>query len=115
ARTAAVSKLMHAQEVALMGPLLDYLGQKNSVRLLGPDRAERRAPTFGIDLGRHGETVAAQLAPLGIMAGGGDFYGIRPLQGVGIDPAVGVLRISFTHYTTPEEIEKLLGALEQVI
>jgi selenocysteine lyase/cysteine desulfurase len=49
------------------------------------------------------------------MAGGGDFYAVRPLKALGIDPAKGVLRLSFTHYTSEEDIERLLGALDRVL
>jgi len=59
--------------------------------------------------------VAERLAPLGIMAGGGDFYALRTLEGLGIDPQKGVLRLSFVHYTQAQEIEKLIEALERVL
>ncbi len=44
ARNRGVHDLMRAQEVAVIQPLLDYLGQRNDVRLLGPREAARRAP-----------------------------------------------------------------------
>jgi selenocysteine lyase/cysteine desulfurase len=34
---------------------------------------------------------------------------------MGVDPAKGVLRLSFTHYTTPAEIDRLIGALDRVL
>ena len=49
------------------------------------------------------------------MAGGGDFYGSRPLQAMGVDLKKGVLRLSFVHYTTKAEIDQLLTALDDVI
>jgi len=61
------------------------------------------------------EDVAAQLAPLGVMAGGGDFYAQRPLGAMGVDLAKGVLRVSFTHYTEKAEVDKLIAALDQVV
>jgi selenocysteine lyase/cysteine desulfurase len=103
---------MRAQEVALITPLLDYLRGKNSVRLIGPDDPAHRAPTVAIALNEPGSAVAARLAKHGIMAGGGHFYAYRLLQAVGIDPAHGVLRLSFVHYTTPEEITQLITALD---
>jgi selenocysteine lyase/cysteine desulfurase len=103
---------MRAQEIALATPLLDYLRAKNSVRLIGPDDPALRAPTIAIALDEPGAAVAARLAKHGIMAGGGHFYAYRLLQGVGIDPAHGVLRLSFVHYTTPEEVQQLIAALD---
>jgi selenocysteine lyase/cysteine desulfurase len=49
------------------------------------------------------------------MAGGGDFYAVRPLRAMGIDPAKGVLRLSFTHYTSEEEVARLIRALNKVL
>ncbi|MEM6897915.1 MAG: nitrogen fixation protein NifS, partial [Pseudomonadota bacterium] len=39
------------------------------------------------------------------------FYAVRPLRALGIDPAHGVLRLSFTHYTTEDEVDRLITAL----
>ena len=61
-------------------------------------------PTVAMRLDRPGEAVAAALAPHGIMAGGGDFYAVRLLQALGVDPAHVVLRLSFVHYTSPAEV-----------
>jgi selenocysteine lyase/cysteine desulfurase len=54
-------------------------------------------------------------APHGIMAGGGDFYAGRALAGMGVDPDKGVLRLSFVHYTTADEVDRLITALDQVL
>jgi selenocysteine lyase/cysteine desulfurase len=103
---------MRAQEVALATPLLDYLRTKNSVRIIGPDDPHLRAPTIALGLSEPGSAVAARLAKHGIMAGGGHFYAYRLLEAVGIAPTHGVLRLSFVHYTTPEEITRLIAALD---
>lgn len=115
ARGAAVHDLMRAHEVALLQPILDALSHRNAVRLLGPTQASERAPTVALGLGRAALPVAAELARHGIMAGGGDFYAVRALTGMGMDPEQGVLRLSFTHYTSQSEIEQLLGALDAVL
>ena len=70
---------------------------------------------MALALNRAGEEVAAELAPLGIMAGGGDFYAGRALAAMGVDDSKGVLRLSFTHYTTKAEIDQLLNALDDVL
>ena len=115
AKMAAVHDLMRDHETDLLQPLLDYLGSKNSVRLLGPRRAEIRAPTVAVDVGSDAFELSEKLAPLGIMAGGSDFYAVRALEAMGVDPAKGVLRLSFVHYTSKAEIDKLLEALEKVL
>ena len=111
----AVHDLMRAHEVALLAPLLDWAQARNDVRLIGPADAESRAPTVAIDLGRAAEPVAVGLMKHGIMAEGGDFYAGRPLEAVGVDLDKGVLRLSFVHYTSPDEVTKLIDALHKVI
>lgn len=115
ARGEAVHDLMRAHEERLLAPLLDYLSAKNTLRLIGPTAAANRAPTVAVQVDGSAATAAAKLAPLGIMAGGGDFYAVRALQALGIDPAQGVLRLSFVHYTSPAEVDKLIAALDQVL
>jgi len=107
--------LMRAHETALLQPLLDYLAARNDLRLLGPRRADQRAPTVAVELSAPGAGVAAALALEGIMAGGGDFYALRPLEAMGVDPDKGVLRLSFVHYTTEAEVDKLIAALDKAL
>ncbi|MEJ6708854.1 MAG: aminotransferase class V-fold PLP-dependent enzyme [Amylibacter sp.] len=115
ARGAFAHDLMRAHEVELLQPLLDFVRDKNSVRLLGPSDANAKAPTVAMHAQKSGGELATALAPLGVMAGGGDFYGVRCLKGMGIDPDHGVLRVSFVHYTNKAEVDKLIDALEQVL
>jgi len=115
ARTGGVHDLFRAHETELLQPVLDFLSDRNSVRLIGPREAAAKAPTVAVELPGAGEEAAAKLARHGVMAGGGDFYGSRPLQAMGVDLKKGVLRLSFVHYTTLAEIDQLLSALDDVI
>ncbi|MFU1479439.1 aminotransferase class V-fold PLP-dependent enzyme [Roseovarius sp. C7] len=115
-RCDGVHHLMRDHEAALLQPLLDGVKGRNAVRLLGPDEAEKRAPTVALALNNMaGEEAAEKLAARGIMAGGGDFYAVRALEAMGIDPTRGVLRLSFVHYTSREEIDQLLTALDDIL
>lgn len=115
ARAAAVHDAMRAREIELLQPLLDFLASKNSLRVIGPTDAGKRAPTVGILSDRPGEDIANDLAAHDINAGGGDFYSPRPLKAMGIDPAHGLLRLSFTHYTSDSELDRLISALDHVL
>ncbi|MEP5155264.1 aminotransferase class V-fold PLP-dependent enzyme [Planktotalea sp.] len=114
-RGAGVHDLMRAHEVALLQPLLDYVSAKNSVRLIGPSDATLRAPTVALASAANAGQLAADLAKHCIMAGGGDFYAQRPLSAMGVDLDKGVLRLSFTHYTSEGEIDQLLNALDDIL
>ena len=59
--------------------------------------------------------MAQKLSDYGIMAGGDNFYAVRALEGMGVNPDQGVLRMSFVHYTEQAEIDKLLNALDDII
>jgi selenocysteine lyase/cysteine desulfurase len=112
---ARVHDLQRAQETRLLAPLLDWLAARNDLRLVGPRRPEGRVPTVSLVCARPGEAVAAALAGHGIMAGGGHFYAVRLLQALGIDPEHGVLRLSFVHYTHPDEVARAVAALDAVL
>ncbi len=114
-RAAAVHDLMRAQEVAVCQPLLDYLAARNDLRLIGPRDAARRAPTVAVALDRAAEPVAAALAGHGINCWAGDFYAVRPLTAMGVDLDRGVLRLSMVHYTSPEDVSRLIAALDRVL
>lgn len=115
ARNRGVHDLMRAQEIAIIAPLLDYLAGRNDVRLLGPRDATRRAPTVAVELDRAAEPVSEALGREGIACWAGDFYAVRPLLALGIDLDKGVLRMSAAHYTSPQDVSRLITALDRVL
>jgi selenocysteine lyase/cysteine desulfurase len=114
-RAAAVHDLLRAHEVAVCQPLLDYLAARNDLRLIGPRNAAARAPTVAVALDRAAEPVSADLAGHGINCWAGDFYAVRPLRAMGVDPDRGVLRLSMVHYTSTEDVSRLIAALDRVL
>ncbi|WP_299294355.1 aminotransferase class V-fold PLP-dependent enzyme [uncultured Tateyamaria sp.] len=114
-RGQTVHDLMRDREVVALRRVMDALKDRNDLRVLGPTDATRRAPTVALEVGRDPVAVAAALARHGVMAGGGDFYAVRVLEAMGVDPSRGVLRLSFTHYTNDAEIDQLLVALDAVL
>ncbi|MGH1413106.1 MAG: aminotransferase class V-fold PLP-dependent enzyme [Pelagimonas sp.] len=110
-----VHDMKRDHETKLLQPLLSYLSDRNDLRLLGPKTAGNRAPTVAIEAQTPGADLAKRLVDHGIMAGGGDFYAVRALTAMGINPEHGVLRLSFTHYTSEQEMTKLITALDAVL
>ena len=115
ARNRGVHDLMRAQEVAVIAPLLDYLAGRNDLRLIGPRDAARRAPTVAVDLGRAAEPVSEELGKRGIACWAGDFYAVRPLTAMGVDLDKGVLRMSAVHYTSADDVARLISALDDLL
>jgi selenocysteine lyase/cysteine desulfurase len=114
-RVALVGEMFHAQEQAVLAPLMDWLATRNSIRVLGSRDVSRKAPTVALVLRDDPHRVAAALAERGIAAGAGDFYAVRPLKALGVNPKHGVLRLSFVHYTSHQDVDRLIEALDQVL
>ena len=95
---------------------MSMLAGEDRVRLLGPSEPSgdlHRCPTVAfVPLAREPEAMAASLAEHGIMAGAGDFYANRVLAGLDVAPERGVVRVSFVHYTSSFDVEKLLAVLD---
>ena len=112
----SVAKLFRDQEIKLLKPILDYFRNNNKCRLIGPGDNVLRAPTVAfVPKNKSPSNVASDLNRYNIMAGAGDFYAVRPLKALGIDPEEGVVRLSFVHYTSENEISKLINSLDKVL
>ena len=103
---------MRQQEEILLAPLMEFLRSKNTVRLIGPTDPAKRAPTVSLALGELAVEAADRLARHKVMASGGHFYAYRLLEALGLNPGHGVLRVSFTHYTSAAEVQRLIEALD---
>lgn len=112
----AVQALFRDHENDLLKPLLDWLNDRQDIRVIGPASLDARAPTVSIvPKQKTNAEVLAGLRAHKIMAGGGHFYAVRPLQALGVPTDPGVIRLSFVHYTAPEEIERMIAALDEAL
>jgi len=111
----ATSAKMREQETQLIEPLLDFLRERNDVRIIGPSTSADRVPTISIHCQKPGAELAKDLAKHKIMAAGGHFYAYRLIEAMNLGIDHGVLRMSFVHYTSPEEIDQLIKALDKVL
>ena len=115
-RGRAVHDMFRTHETRLADRLLRYLAGRNDVRMAGPTDAGRRAPTVSIVPLRHPVAeVAESLVRSRMMVGVGDFYAPRLLDEMRIPTEPGVLRMSFIHYTTEDEIDRLITALDRAL
>ena len=48
----------------------------------------------------------------GIGTENGNFYALRLVTDLGIDPEDGVVRVSLVHYSNQEEVARILAALD---
>jgi selenocysteine lyase/cysteine desulfurase len=118
--TRAVSARWRQREASLLPAVLDRLAAHPAVRLLGPGATGtgglHRCPTVAfVPTDRHPEQIADELSRRRIMCSAGHFYAYRVLQGLGIDPERGVVRLSWVHYTSDGEMANLMTALDDVL
>ena len=115
-KTDRVGALLHRAEIGNLGPLLDFLKHRKGVHIIGKTVAKDRAPTvsFTVD-GADPEGIAAKLAEQRIGIANGNCYAYRLMDALGIPPDQGVVRLSFVHYTSKEEVNRLIEALKTII
>jgi len=114
----AMTTRWQAHETAVAAPLLAWLDGRDDVRLLGPadDSAGHRCPTIAFVPEHHDPLgVATALADREIAVGAGHFYAWRTLEAMGVDPRRGVVRASLVHYTSAEDVARLIDGLEAVL
>jgi cysteine desulfurase family protein (TIGR01976 family) len=115
-RAAAVRSLFRTHETALLQPLLDFLTQNPKVRLIGRTRATDRAPTVSFAVkDQSSASIAGALSAAGFGVGVGNFYAYRLVKALGIDTDDGAVRVSFVHYTSKDELDRLLTALDRLL
>jgi cysteine desulfurase family protein (TIGR01976 family) len=105
-------------ECALGEKLLLYLRSRNDVKIIGRQRGDDpdSVPTisFTVD-GRDPAEIARMLERFNIAARFGDFHARRLIEHLGLAESNGVIRISLVHYNTPEEVDRLITALEEIV
>ncbi len=112
----AVAPLFRHAERANLAPLLDFLVQRDGVRLIGKVTTENRAPTVAFTVkNRQPGDIAAELAAQGIGIGNGNCYAWRLMQALDIPPEQGVVRLSFVHYTRYDELSRLIEGLDRTL
>ena len=115
-RATRTRRLLQQAERENLQPLLDFLAQRPGVRLIGRADVKNRAPTvsFTVD-NQQPLTVAKTLAEQNIGIGNGHFYAYRLIEALGIPPSSGVVRVSFVHNTSADEISGLIRALDMAL
>ena len=118
ARLAELYPLILEQENSIAAPILEFLDQHGDVRLIGKShtRDNDRAPTIAFQpLKQSSESLTHRLQDAGIGAENGSFYAYRLVSDLGIDPNDGIVRLSLLHYSSADEVERILKALDAAL
>lgn len=90
-------------------------GLPDAVTVFGiTDDLTARTPTYAVELeGMSARRLATELADRAIYVTDGDYYAVEVMKS--LDRADGgLVRIGFLHYTTEDEVDRLLGALHDL-
>jgi selenocysteine lyase/cysteine desulfurase len=85
------------------------------VTLYGIRTPEGRTPTFCLNVeGRGPREVAELLGEQDLYVWDGDYYALEPMRALGLEDG-GAVRAGFLHYTTEDEVDRLLEALAELV
>lgn len=103
---------LHAEGQRFAARLWNGLTSIRGVRVFGPPPSEPRTPTvsFTVD-GMTAEAVSRALAERALFASHGDFYAQTVVERLGVESLV---RVGCACYTTEEEIDRLLDAVNSL-
>ncbi|MFT5289933.1 MAG: cysteine desulfurase family protein (TIGR01976 family) [Planctomycetota bacterium] len=104
-------------EEDLIRPLLQFLRDRPEVRVVGegePDRSRRVSVVSFVVEGISSKRIVEELERHQLAVRYGHFYAYDFVQRMGYLQQDGVVRVSCAHTNTPAEMDRLLGALEQL-
>src|SRR5437667_5524059 len=114
-RLHAALRQLHERSDTLIRQLWNGLREIERVRLYGPPPGTARTPTIAFTVnGVPSIAVAQKLAKRGIFLSHGDFYAMTVVERLG-QAAHGLVRAGCACYTTPEEVERLLAGVRQIV
>jgi cysteine desulfurase family protein (TIGR01976 family) len=88
-------------------------GLPDAWRLHGIPSMDGRVPTFAITHeALSPQEVATRLGEQGFAVWHGNYYAVEIMKRLGLDD--GAVRVGIVHYNTADEVERLLGALDQL-
>ena len=109
---------IRAHEDALCVRVLEGVAALPGVTLHGiadPARVAERTPTFSVTVaGRGPREVAEALAADGVHVWDGDFYAYTLMHSLGLAEDGGAVRAGLLHYTTEDEVDRLLAGLARL-
>jgi cysteine desulfurase family protein (TIGR01976 family) len=106
----AAFALIEQHETRLTARFLS--GLPDGIQLYGIRTPEGRTPTFCFNVdGRRPREVAELLAERELYVWDGDYYALEPMRALGLADSGGAVRAGFLHYTSEDEVERLLEAL----
>ncbi|MBY5967932.1 cysteine desulfurase-like protein [Halomonas denitrificans] len=98
--------------------LIDYLNQKERVRIIGRADADidKRVATISFIVeGSQSDDIVRRIDDAKVGIRYGDFYARQLAEDLGLMEIQGVVRVSMVHYNTEDEVDRLIQALDAVL
>jgi cysteine desulfurase family protein (TIGR01976 family) len=115
----AAYRAIHEHEHGLLKRMMTGLKEIPHLKIYGitdPERFDERCATLAIRIENHTPLeLAAKLGDRGIFTWDGNYYALNLTEQLGVEKSGGFLRIGLVHYNTPEEVDRLLAALRQIV
>ncbi len=117
-RIIAGQHLVHGHETALARRFLAGAAGIGRLRIYGitdPSLLAGRVPTFSVAIeGVRAAAVASRMQQQGLSVRAGHFYATGVMRHLGVLDDGGLVRLGFVQYTTPDEVDRTLDALETI-
>jgi cysteine desulfurase family protein (TIGR01976 family) len=115
----AAHEAIHGHERTMMEKMIAGLLAIPGLKLYGiidPRRFENRCATIVVRIEGHTPMeLATMLGERGFFAWDGNYYALNLTEQLDVERLGGFLRIGLVHYNTMEEVERLLGALREIV
>ena len=109
-------QLVAAHEEKLAAILLNYLNSVQEIKIIGNTSADasKRVPTISFVHEKiKSPDIVEKVDPFNIGIRFGDFYAKKLVHDLDLEKHGGVVRVSFVHYNTEEEVEKLISVFKE--
>ena len=115
----AAHEAIHEHERKMMEKMIAGLLAIPRLTLYGisdPQQFDNRCATFVVRIEGHTPLeLATKLGESGFFTWDGNYYALNLTEQLGVERLGGFLRIGLVHYNTMEEVERLLGALREIV
>jgi cysteine desulfurase family protein (TIGR01976 family) len=115
----AAHEAVHGHERKMMERMIAGLLTIPGLKLYGisdPRRFDERCATLAVRIEGHTPLeLATKLGERGFFTWDGNYYAINVTEQLDVERLGGFLRIGLVHYNTMEEVERLLGALREIV
>jgi selenocysteine lyase/cysteine desulfurase len=115
----AAHQAIHAHERKITEQMIAGLLAIPGLKLYGindPNRFDNRCATCVVRIEGHTPLeLATKLGERGFFTWDGNYYALNLTEQLDVERLGGFLRIGLVHYNTREEVERLLGALREIV